>query len=114
MGYGDTLFPPPTKCTGLMLKKPRIDFKSIVCLLVWGLSSNSSIFDSYGDVIMISEGMKIFKDGALSAFLPPVGRRSFRSCKLNFFLYSEQLCFEIISLITNNKILKRLFNFLSI
>ena len=43
-----------------------------------------------------------FKDGALSAFLPSVGRGSYRSRKLNVFLYSEQLCFEIISLIINN------------
>ena len=58
----------------------------------------------------LREFFNLLKDGALSAFLPPVGRRSFRSCKLNAFLYSEQLCCERISLITNNKILKRLFN----
>ena len=41
----------------------------------------------------------------LSAFLPPVGCRSFRSHKIDLFLYSKQLCFEIISLKTNSRIL---------
>ena len=34
---------------------------------------------------------KIFKEGVLSAFLPPVGRRSFRSRKkdVNYFIHSN-------------------------
>ena len=50
----------------------------------------------------------VIKEGVLSVFLPPVGRRGFRIRKIDVFLYSQQLRFEIISLITNNKTLKRL------
>ena len=70
-------------------------------------------FQCISAFLLISPSNNV-KEGVLSAFLPPVGRRSFRSRKMNVFLYSEQLCFEIISLVTNNEILKRLFHFMSI
>ena len=81
------------------------------------LNKNYSIHNLWKKYNVCINGNKnnyYVKDGALSAFLPPVGRRSFKSRKMNVFLYAEELCFEIISLITYNKILKRLFNFLSI
>ena len=52
-------------------------------------------------------GSYVLKEGVLSAFLPPVGRRSLRSRKIDVFLYSKQLCFEIISLITSS--LRRMY-----
>ena len=42
-------------------------------------------------------------EGILSVFLPPVGRRSFiRSREIKVCIYSFQVCFERISLITDN------------
>ena len=44
-----------------------------------------------------------FKDAVLSAFLPPVGRRSFRSREMNVFYLLIADTLEKISFITNNE-----------
>ena len=57
----NTLMPKNTQTRQLIYREDASHLQmQMFCLVVWGLSSHSRIFHSYGDVTITGEGLQIF------------------------------------------------------